>query len=78
MENLEFEQPKEIVTTITARCKNCGTVWDMSRTVEVRDENGHLAETENAPVIQKCPSCFPNPTESIETEESVPVPEEEV
>lgn len=60
MENLQIDQPKEIITTITAICKNCGTTWDAARVVERADENGQLVEEENSAVV-KCPTCNPNP-----------------
>lgn len=61
MDDIVLQQPKEIVTTISATCTHCGTTWDMSRIVERRNESGELVEDENISVIQNCPSCNPNP-----------------
>lgn len=61
MDDIDLQQPKEIVTTVSATCKHCGTIWDMSRVVERRNEAGDLVEDENTSVIQMCPSCNPNP-----------------
>jgi hypothetical protein len=48
-------QPKETVTTVSARCKECGTVWDISRIVETLGDDGEITE-ETSPIIQSCPN----------------------
>jgi hypothetical protein len=70
MDKLDIEQPKEIVTTVSARCAHCGTTWDVARIVERKNETGDLVENENNEGPKKCPKCYPNPPAPSVEEES--------